>query len=180
MVVVGHQREQVVEYVNRDFPQVLTAVQDEQNGTGHAVRCALDALAADGIELGDEPVMVVAGDTPLLTPATLTDLVSTHVATHASVTVLTAELVDPFGYGRIVRDDDGGVLAIVEQKDATPEQTQIHEINGGMFAFNPDTLVDALNRLTTDNSQGEVPDGCAGNRSQRWQIRKVPPGRRSR
>ena len=81
VVVVGHQREQVVEYVNRDFPQVLTAVQDEQNGTGHAVRCALDALAADGIDLGDEPVMVVAGDTPLLTPATLTDLVSTHVAT---------------------------------------------------------------------------------------------------
>ena len=155
VVVVGHQREQVVEYVNRDFPQVLTAVQDEQNGTGHAVRCALNALAADGIELGDEPVMVVAGDTPLLTPATLTDLVSTHVATHASVTVLTAELDDPFGYGRIVRDDDGGVLAIVEQKDATPEQTQIHEINSGMFAFNPDTLVDALNRLTTDNSQGE-------------------------
>ena len=100
VVVVGHQREQVVEYVNRDFPQVLTAVQDEQNGTGHAVRCAIDALAADGIELGDEPVMVVAGDTPLLTPATLTDLVSTHVATHASVTVLTAELDDPFGYGR--------------------------------------------------------------------------------
>ncbi|MGA9146592.1 MAG: bifunctional UDP-N-acetylglucosamine diphosphorylase/glucosamine-1-phosphate N-acetyltransferase GlmU [Candidatus Nanopelagicales bacterium] len=155
VVVVGHQREQVVDYLHRDFPGVLTAVQDQQNGTGHAVRCALDALAADGVSLGDEPVMVVAGDTPLLTPETLADLVQTHVDTHASVTVLTADLADAFGYGRIVRDADGAVLAIVEQKDATEEQRQIKEINSGMFAFNPDTLVDALARLTTDNSQGE-------------------------
>ncbi len=155
VVVVGHQRDQVVDYLARDFPTVRTAVQAEQNGTGHAVRCALVGLAADGVEVGTAPVVVLAGDTPLLSSATLTDLVRTHAETHASVTVLSAELTDPFGYGRIVRDSDGGVLAIVEQKDATAEQTSIHEINSGMFAFNPQTLVDGLARLTTENSQGE-------------------------
>ena len=155
VVVVGHQRDQVVDYLARDFPTVRTADQSEQNGTGHAVRCAIEGLAADDIELPAAPVVVLAGDTPLLRSATLSDLVGTHSQTHASVTVLSAELPDPFGYGRIVRDSDGGVLAIVEQKDATAEQTQIHEINSGMFAFNPQTLVDGLARLTTDNSQGE-------------------------
>ena len=155
VVVVGHQREQVEQYLAQEFPSVRTAVQVEQNGTGHAVRCALEGLAAQGVELGAEPVIVLAGDTPLISSDTLTDLVATHARTHAAVTVLSAELNDPFGYGRIVRDADGDVLAIVEQKDATSQQAQINEINSGMFAFNPDTLVSALARLTTDNSQGE-------------------------
>ncbi len=155
LVVVGHQREQVVAYLAEEFPSVRTAVQNEQNGTGHAVRCALEGLAADGVALPDEPIVVLAGDTPLLTGQTLVDLVTTHEQENAAVTVLSADLEDPFGYGRIIRSSDGNVLAIVEQKDATPEQAQVHEINSGMFAFNPATLVDGLARLTTDNSQGE-------------------------
>ena len=155
VVVVGHQREQVTAYLADQFPGVHTAVQDEQNGTGHAVRCALAGLAEDGIELPAEPIVVLAGDTPLLTGQTLADLVVTHERAHAAVTVLSADLENPFGYGRIVRDGDGNVMAIVEQKDATVEQALVHEINSGMFAFDPATLVDALARLTTDNSQGE-------------------------
>lgn len=155
VVVVGHQREQVTAYLASHFPGVHTAVQDEQNGTGHAVRCALAGLAEDGIELPSEPIVVLAGDTPLLTGQTLADLVVTHERAHAAVTVLSADLENPFGYGRIVRDGDGNVMAIVEQKDATAEQALVHEINSGMFAFDPTTLVDALARLTTDNSQGE-------------------------
>ncbi len=155
LVVVGHQREQVVAYLAKEFPSVRTAVQNEQNGTGHAVRCALEGLAADGVALPDEPIVVLAGDTPLLTGQTLVDLVTTHEQENAAVTVLSADLEDPFGYGRIIRSSDGNVLAIVEQKDATTEQAQVHEINSGMFAFNPATLVDGLARLTTDNSQGE-------------------------
>ncbi len=155
LVVVGHQREQVVAYLAEEFPSVRTAVQNEQNGTGHAVRCALEGLAADGVALPDEPIVVLAGDTPLLTGQTLVDLVTTHEQENAAVTVLSADLKDPFGYGRIIRSSDGNVLAIVEQKDATPEQAQVHEINSGMFAFNAATLVDGLARLTTDNSQGE-------------------------
>lgn len=155
VVVVGHQREQVADYVSRAFPAARTVVQHEQLGTGHAVRCALAGLAAAGVALSEDPVVVLAGDTPLLRGQTLADLVVTHEQVGAAVTVLSADLDDPFGYGRIVRNADGNVLAIVEQKDTTAEQALLHEINSGMFAFDPPTLVDALARLTTDNSQGE-------------------------
>ncbi len=155
VVVVGHQRDQVRGYVNDAFPAARTAVQDEQNGTGHAVRCALESLTAQGIETPDGPVVVIAGDTPLLSGNTLAELIDVQVASGAAATVLSAELNDPTGYGRIVRDGDGSVIGIVEQKDASDAQREIREINSGMFAFDGVLLSKAINQLTTDNSQGE-------------------------
>jgi len=155
VVVVGHMREKVQEHLAELYPGVRTAVQVEQNGTGHAVRTALEALAADGVEL-DGTVVVTTGDAPLLTGATLASLVGAHAAQGNGVTVLTAVVPDAFGYGRILRDDsDGAVAAIVEEKDATDAQRAIAEINSGVFAFDAKLLAEALGRLGTDNVQGE-------------------------
>ncbi|MER6705388.1 bifunctional UDP-N-acetylglucosamine diphosphorylase/glucosamine-1-phosphate N-acetyltransferase GlmU [Streptomyces fumanus] len=151
VVVVGHAREQVTAHLAEVAPAVRTAVQERQNGTGHAVRMGLEALggAVDGT------VVVVCGDTPLLTGGTLTALAATHAADGNAVTVLTAEVPDATGYGRIVRDGTGAVTAIVEHKDATEEQRAVREINSGVFAFDGQLLADALGKVRTDNSQGE-------------------------
>ncbi|MEU6068476.1 MULTISPECIES: bifunctional UDP-N-acetylglucosamine diphosphorylase/glucosamine-1-phosphate N-acetyltransferase GlmU [Streptomyces] len=152
VVVVGHAREKVTEHLGGIDPQVRTAVQDRQNGTGHAVRMALEELggAVDGT------VVVVCGDTPLLSGETLQALAATHHADGNAVTVLTAEVPDATGYGRIVRDDaSGAVTAIVEHKDASTSQRAIREINSGVFAFDGQLLADALGKVRTDNSQGE-------------------------
>jgi bifunctional UDP-N-acetylglucosamine pyrophosphorylase/glucosamine-1-phosphate N-acetyltransferase len=155
VVVVGHAREQVAAHIAGIDPDARTAVQHEQNGTGHAVRMGLEELAAQGVAL-DGTVVITCGDTPLLTADTLRDLVATHQADGNAVTVLSAEVPDPTGYGRIVRKtEDGSVLAIVEQKDATDEQRVIAEINSGVFAFDAKLLGDALGKVTTDNAQGE-------------------------
>ena len=155
VVVVGHQRDQVVAHVQEIAPWAITVVQAEQNGTGHAVRVALDDLAARDIVLSDGPVVVLTGDTPLLTGATLGSLLLEHDGAASAATVLTARLEDPAGYGRVVRDPDGGVSAIVEDKDCDDDQRRIDEINSGMYAFHAARLTTALTRLTTDNSQGE-------------------------
>ena len=152
VVVVGHAREKVTAHLNEVDPQVRTAVQEEQNGTGHAVRMALEELGSHI----DGTVVVVCGDTPLLTGATLAALAGTHHSDGNAVTVLTAEVPDATGYGRIVRDDaSGAVTAIVEHKDATDVQRAIREINSGVFAFDGQLLSDALKQVRTDNSQGE-------------------------
>ncbi|CAL9485517.1 Bifunctional protein GlmU OS=Streptomyces griseomycini OX=66895 GN=glmU PE=3 SV=1 [Streptomyces griseomycini] len=151
VVVVGHAREQVTAHLAGVAPEVRTAVQEQQNGTGHAVRMGLEELggAVEGT------VVVVCGDTPLLTGGTLRQLAAAHSADGNAVTVLTAEVPDATGYGRIVRDGTGAVTAIVEHKDASEEQRAIREINSGVFAFDGALLVDALKRVRTDNSQGE-------------------------
>ncbi|WP_316769827.1 bifunctional UDP-N-acetylglucosamine diphosphorylase/glucosamine-1-phosphate N-acetyltransferase GlmU [Streptomyces sasae] len=152
VVVVGHAREQVAAHLGEVDTTVRTAVQEQQNGTGHAVRMALEELggAVDGT------VVVVCGDTPLLTGETLTALAGTHHADGNAVTVLTAEVPDATGYGRIVRDEvSGAVTAIVEHKDASDAQRAIREINSGVFAFDGQLLADALGKVRTDNSQGE-------------------------
>nr|WP_239150762.1 bifunctional UDP-N-acetylglucosamine diphosphorylase/glucosamine-1-phosphate N-acetyltransferase GlmU [Streptomyces sp. SID8111] len=152
VVVVGHAREQVTAHLAEVAPGVRTAVQAEQNGTGHAVRMGLEELggAVDGT------VIVVCGDTPLLTGATLRELAATHAADGNAVTVLTAEVPDATGYGRIVRDvASGAVTAIVEHKDASEEQRAVREINSGVFAFDGALLAQALKQVRTDNSQGE-------------------------
>ncbi|MFD0271938.1 bifunctional UDP-N-acetylglucosamine diphosphorylase/glucosamine-1-phosphate N-acetyltransferase GlmU [Streptomyces sp. NPDC127106] len=152
VVVVGHAREQVTAHLADIDAGVRTAVQYEQNGTGHAVRMALQELGGSV----DGTVVVVCGDTPLLTGETLSALVATHGADGNAVTVLTAEVPDSTGYGRIVRDaETGAVTAIVEHKDATEEQRAIREINSGVFAFDGALLADALGKVRTDNSQGE-------------------------
>ncbi|WP_306185912.1 bifunctional UDP-N-acetylglucosamine diphosphorylase/glucosamine-1-phosphate N-acetyltransferase GlmU [Streptomyces sp. MK5] len=152
VVVVGHAREKVTAHLAEVDPQVRTAVQEKQKGTGHAVRMGLEELggAVDGT------VVVVCGDTPLLTGETLRQLAATHGEDGNAVTVLTAEVPDATGYGRIVRDgDSGAVTAIVEHKDATEAQRAIREINSGVFAFDGRLLADALGKVRTNNSQGE-------------------------
>ncbi|MFG3047666.1 bifunctional UDP-N-acetylglucosamine diphosphorylase/glucosamine-1-phosphate N-acetyltransferase GlmU [Streptomyces sp. NPDC048241] len=152
VVVVGHAREQVAAHLAEIDPGVRTAVQEQQNGTGHAVRRALEELGGPV----DGTVVVVCGDTPLLTADTLAALTGTHDADGNAVTVLTAEVPDATGYGRIVRDGaSGAVTAIVEHKDATDEQRAIREINSGVFAFDGRLLAQALKQVRTDNSQGE-------------------------
>ncbi|WP_149179879.1 bifunctional UDP-N-acetylglucosamine diphosphorylase/glucosamine-1-phosphate N-acetyltransferase GlmU [Streptomyces sp. TRM49041] len=150
-VVVGHAREQVAGHLEEHYAGTRTAVQYEQNGTGHAVRMALEALGRV-----DGTVVVVCGDTPLLSGDTLGALAATHAADGNAVTVLTAEVPDSTGYGRIVRDPaTGAVTGIVEHKDATEEQRAVKEINSGVFAFDGRLLAEALGKVRTDNSQGE-------------------------
>ncbi|MCQ9136353.1 MULTISPECIES: bifunctional UDP-N-acetylglucosamine diphosphorylase/glucosamine-1-phosphate N-acetyltransferase GlmU [Streptomyces] len=152
VVVVGHAREKVTAHLAEIDSAVRTAVQEEQNGTGHAVRMGLEQLGG-GV---DGTVVVVCGDTPLLTGATLAQLAATHGADGNAVTVLTAEVPDATGYGRIVRDEaSGAVTGIVEHKDASEAVRAIREINSGVFAFDGQLLADALKKVRTDNSQGE-------------------------
>ncbi len=150
VVVIGHGREQVAAHLAEVAPWVLTVVQEEQRGTGHAVRVALQDLAARGAAFKG-PIVVVTGDTPLLTGATLSGLMAAH---SSACTVLTAQVSDPTGYGRIVRHGSA-VTAIVEERDATDEQRDIDEINSGMYAFDAAALTGSIENLTTDNSQGE-------------------------
>nr|WP_330218922.1 bifunctional UDP-N-acetylglucosamine diphosphorylase/glucosamine-1-phosphate N-acetyltransferase GlmU [Frankia sp. CcI6] len=151
-VVVGHGREQVAAMLAEQAPEVVPVVQDRQHGTGHAVRVALAALGE--LAPGDT-VVVLPGDTPLLTSATLTALVAQHHARAAAATVLSAVIDDATGYGRVVRDGDGAVRAIVEHRDADAATATIREINTGVYAFAAGPLQTALARLTRDNAQGE-------------------------
>ena len=155
VAVVGSGREQVGPHILDQVPSALLAVQETQEGTGHAVRVGLDALrAATGTT--DGVVVVMSGDTPLMQGETLSDLVAEHAgAAGRAITVLTAELADPFGYGRVLRDPDGGVTGVVEEKDATPDQAAVREINSGIYAFDGAFLADALGRIGNDNAKGE-------------------------
>ena len=154
VVVIGHMRDKVAAHLAEVDPGVLPVVQEEQKGTGHAVRVALDALAADGIVL-DGTVVVSYGDVPLLTADTLRRLTAAHAADGNAVTVLTAEVPDATGYGRILRGATGEVQAIVEHKDASEAERAIAEINSGVYAFDGKLLAQALGEVRTDNSQGE-------------------------
>lgn len=152
VVVVGTGRELVEAHLAAIDPDVRTAVQEQQLGTGDAVRSGLTAVPDDF----DGAVIVTSGDVPLLQAETLKELVAEHEARGNAVTVLTARVPDPTGYGRIIPSDDGSVAGIVEHKDATAEQRQIDEINAGIYAFDAATLRDGLSRITTDNAQGEL------------------------
>lgn len=150
-VVVRHQRDRVATHIAEVDPDVLIVDQDEVAGTGRAVECGLDALP-QGLT---GTVLVTYGDVPLLTSETLTRLCEIHDDTADAVTVITATLEDPTGYGRIVRGSDGAVAAIVEQKDCTDEQRAIREVNSGIYAFDIEFLRDALGEVGTANAQGE-------------------------
>lgn len=150
VVVVGHAREQVSEVLAALDPEARPVVQEQQNGTGHAVRVALEALP----ELSGT-VVVVPGDAPLLTAATLGTLVDQHVGAGAATTLLTAVLDDATGYGRVVRDAAGAVTAVVEHKDADEATRAVREVATSVYAFDAAHLAAALSSLTTDNAQGE-------------------------
>ena len=148
VAVIGHQREKV----RAAFPEapVEWAVQSEQRGTGHAVLCAGPAL--EGFE---GTLLVVCGDTPLLTAKTHHELLAGHAATGAAVTVLSMKVPDPSGYGRVVRGADGNIERIVEDKDAGPEIRAIDEVNSSIYAFDYPKLAAVLGHLTAQNAQGE-------------------------
>ncbi|MGQ0479714.1 MAG: bifunctional UDP-N-acetylglucosamine diphosphorylase/glucosamine-1-phosphate N-acetyltransferase GlmU [Pseudonocardia sp.] len=166
VVVAGHGLDRVRDYVaglaGELSREPMLAVQPEQRGTGHAVACALDSVPTTVVG----PVVVTYGDVPLLDAGTLRGLLGQHAADGNAVTVLTAELAEPTGYGRIIRagwpdaaDPAGSVCAIVEQADADPEQLAVREVNSGVYVFEIDVLRDGLARLavpgSTTNAQGE-------------------------
>ena len=133
------------------FDGGAVAVQEEPRGTGDAVRCARELL--DGRA---DDVLVLSGDTPLLTARVLRELVETHRGESAAATVLTFEPDDPKQYGRVLRDADGGLSAIVEHGDATDEQRGVREVNSSIYVFRADRLWSVLERLTPHNAQGEL------------------------
>jgi bifunctional UDP-N-acetylglucosamine pyrophosphorylase / glucosamine-1-phosphate N-acetyltransferase len=151
IVVVGHGRQQVIDHLGEIESSAKPVVQAEQRGTGHAVRLALQALG-EGVE---GTVVVLPGDVPLLTSDTLQRMLERHQETNAAATVLSAEVPDPTGYGRIVRDPDGQVVAIVEERDADDTTRQIKEINTSVYAFDIAKLRGALAQVSSDNAQGE-------------------------
>lgn len=150
IVVVGHERERVTEHLAATGPDVRPIVQAEQRGTGHAVRTVLEET---GPITGT--VLVTYGDTPLLRAETLAGLLAVHAEQGNAVTLLSARVPDPTGYGRVLRDETGAVLAIVEERDATPEQRAVNEMNSGVYAFDGELLADAVKRLSAANAQGE-------------------------
>jgi bifunctional UDP-N-acetylglucosamine pyrophosphorylase/glucosamine-1-phosphate N-acetyltransferase len=150
-VVIGNRRQQVAEHLAEIKAAVTTVVQPAQGGTGHATRLALDSLDASQ----EGTVVVLPGDVPLLRSETLARLVARHGETKAAATVLTAEIADATGYGRVVRDSDGHVIAIVEERDADEITRQGNEVNTSVYAFDIAKLRATLGRLTTDNAQAE-------------------------
>ena len=150
IAVVGWQKDAVIEHMIHTVKPVVCVEQSPQLGTGHAVMQAEQEL--NGF-LGD--VLVLSGDVPLLTHATLHRLVRHHRDSGASATVLTTVLADPTGYGRVVRTESGAVSAIVEHKDATETQQKIREINSGIYLFDRRALFDGLRHISPENAQKE-------------------------
>ncbi|MDD3626633.1 MAG: sugar phosphate nucleotidyltransferase [bacterium] len=150
IAVIGFKGELVKDAVTPNFPGVKFALQAEQLGTGHAVMCTREMIPENTTD-----ILVLCGDTPLITSESLINLIQLHIESSSKATILTADLPDPTGYGRIIRDGDGGVVGIVEQADATEEQRMIKEINSGVYIFKKEALLPNLDKLTSNNSQGE-------------------------
>ncbi len=149
VMVVGHQADRVKEHLAGDAT-VDFAIQEEQLGTGHAVSCARDLL-----EGFTGRVLILCGDVPLIRAETLKGMLAYHHERQATVTVMTTHLESPFGYGRVVKREGGRIVRIVEEKDATPDERHIHEINSGIYCVEADFLFDAVAGLSNDNAQGE-------------------------
>ncbi len=149
-VVVGSGREKVEAHLAEIAPGVTTVFQEHRGGTGHATQLALAGITPEGT------ILVLAGDTPMLTGASLAALVDGHTQGGFTASVLTAEHPDPTGYGRIIRGDDGSLLRIVEEKDADEFEKAIEEINSGVYVFDAVKLAGAVGKLRNDNAQGEL------------------------
>jgi len=150
LAIVGYQKESVIEYLDGSWPAVEVVVQEPQLGTGHAVMQV------------DEPlrdfsgnVLVLSGDVPLLTPATIQQLIAEHSRRNAIATVLTCDFEDPTGYGRVIRNSAGGVQKVVEHRDATPDERAVREINSGIYIFDKTKLFEGISQITQNNVQGE-------------------------
>lgn len=147
--VVGHEAESVIGLLP---DHVETVHQERQGGTGHAVRVAMEALTPPA----DETIVIVPGDAPLLRVDTLRGLLGTHQESGGVGTIMTAELDDPYGYGRILTDDQGALSAVVEERDASAEQRTISVVNAGMYAYRAGELTWALGELGSGNALGEL------------------------
>jgi len=150
VVIVGYQREVVIQYLRNSHPDVEIAVQTEQRGTGHAMM-QIESMLKDFT--GD--VAILSGDVPLLTAHSMQDLLHHHHRTRAEATILTADFSDPTGYGRIIRNTQGSVTRIIEHKDATERERQVKEINSGIYIFDCQKLLSGLKHLTPKNVQNE-------------------------
>lgn len=149
ITIIGHQREKVLAAL-KSF-STITVTQEEQLGTGHAV-----LVAESAVSTASDSVMILCGDTPLIRPETLQEMYEVHLSTNSTLTLMTTVLDNPTNYGRIITDSNGQVKGIVEQKDATPEQLKICEINAGIYCVEKSFLFESLKKVGTDNSQGEV------------------------
>ena len=149
-VIVGHQAELVENFVKENYSNAKCCLQSPQLGTGHAVYQAYDSLKGF-----DGEVVILNGDIPLITPETLKEFIAAHREHKASLTVMSAIFNDPSNYGRIIRDEKGSVKAIIEEKDATPAQKKIQEINTGVYLLNWKDMSDAFLHLDSNNAQGE-------------------------
>lgn len=149
-VIVGHQAERVEEYINENYDNAKCVLQSPQLGTGHAVSMALPYLKDF-----DGEVIILCGDTPLITSETIKEFVEYHRENKSDLTVMSAIFDNPTNYGRIIRNQDGSLNSIVEEKDATPEQKAVKEINAGIYCINWAKIKPAFNELTSNNAQGE-------------------------
>jgi len=149
-VVVGANKDEVIEHLAKIAPKAKTVFQEKRNGTGGAAQLALASHKGDGT------VLILAGDTPLLTTQTLQEFIEVHQTQKNKASVLTALLPDPTGYGRIIRGDDGVILKIVEEKDATESEKDIDEINTGVYLFESKVLSAVISKIQSNNSQKEL------------------------
>lgn len=149
-VIVGHQAERVEEYINKNYDNAKCVLQSPQLGTGHAVSMALPYLKDF-----DGEVIILCGDTPLITSETIKEFVEYHRENKSDLTVMSAIFENPTNYGRIIRNQDGSLNSIVEEKDANPEQKAVKEINAGIYCINWAKIKPAFNELTSNNAQGE-------------------------
>lgn len=149
-VIVGHQAETVTEYVNKEFSNVKTVLQSPQLGTGHAV-----SMACPQLENFDGEVLILCGDTPLITNDTLKEFIDFHCENNSDLTVMSAMFENPTNYGRIIREENGTLSSIVEEKDATQEQKQVKEVNAGIYCLDWQKVKASFADLKSNNAQGE-------------------------
>ncbi len=151
IVVVGTQASSVMNVVSNEYPMVRFALQENQLGTGHAVLCAIPELVEN-----IEHVLILCGDVPFLKTTTLASLVETHVGQNNTITIVGAQLENPYGYGRLVVNGQNRVCCIVEEADATAEEKRIQLINTGIYCVNRNALETMLTRITSNNAQNEM------------------------
>lgn len=149
-IIVGHQAERVEEYIRKTYSNAKCVLQSPQLGTGHAVSMVLPHLDSF---VGE--VIILCGDTPLITESTLKDFIETHRSKGSDLTVMSAIFENPTNYGRIIRNSDGSLNSIVEEKDANSEQKAVKEVNAGVYVLNWDKIKPAFSQLSSNNAQGE-------------------------
>ena len=149
-IIVGHQAERVEEYINKNYDNAKCVLQSPQLGTGHAV-----SMAVPYLKDFDGEVIILCGDTPLITSETIKEFVEAHRNLKSDITVMSAIFENPTNYGRIIRNSNNTLNSIVEEKDATPEQKAVKEINAGIYCLNWAKIKPAFSQLKTNNAQGE-------------------------